>query len=206
MYVHYEKFLITMGMQKQAEDRVPGVTDVQKRNPGFKSVVFLRGLKDLTHYLAVRVWESRDAQQAFLRDPDFAELQRKRIPNLYAAPPDSEFFDIAHEEWGKAAPGYAWGQELHLNHGKSRAWEEYAPLLHPAMRASAGFCGVQDLRYWGNGEYCVRMSYWESPEALMQFFATAASVQWRDQMPDDLFHEKPNDQLYQVVHHFRQPE
>ena len=30
MYVQYEKFLVTMGMQKPAEDRVPEVLAVQK--------------------------------------------------------------------------------------------------------------------------------------------------------------------------------
>ena len=89
----------------------------------------------------------------FAQSPGFAEFNRKRPPNLYAAPPDMSYYDVAHEELGKASQVFAWCQEFHLEHGKARAWEEYAPLLHPALRSSAGFGGVQDLRYWGsNGE------------------------------------------------------
>ena len=51
------RWLVTMGMQKPAEDRVPEVLAVQKSTPGFRSAHFMRGLGHLTHYLAVRVWE-----------------------------------------------------------------------------------------------------------------------------------------------------
>ena len=206
MYVQYEKFLVTMGMQKPAEDRVPEVLAVQKSTPGFRSAHFMRGLGHLTHYLAVRVWESREAQLGFAQSPGFAEFNRKRPPNLYAAPPDMSYYDVAHEELGKASQVFAWCQEFHLEHGKARAWEEYAPLLHPALRSSAGFGGVQDLRYWGNGEEFVRVSYWESQEALLAFLATPESLQWSSEMPKDLLHKKPTGVLYQVVHSGRAPE
>lgn len=206
MYVQYEKFLVTMGMQKQAEDRVPEVLAIQKRMPGFGSAHFMRGLGDLTRYLAVRVWESRETLQNFSRNPDFAEFNRKRPPNLYAAAPDMEFFDVSHQEWGKGTPHYAWCQEFHLNHGNSRTWEEYEPGLYPILRESPGFSGVQHLRYWGNGDHYVRVSYWESLENILDYFAAPASQQWRESMPKDLLHEPPHNQLYQVVHYARMTE
>ena len=207
MYVQYEKFLVTMGMQKPvAEDRVPEVLAVQKSTPGFRSAHFMRGLGHLRPLSSGAGLGEPGGAVGFRPKSWLCRVQRKRPPNLYAAPPDMSYYDVAHEELGKAPQVFAWCQEFHLEHGKARAWEEYAPLLHPALRSSAGFGGVQDLRYWGNGEEFVRVSYWESQEALLAFLATPESLQWGSEMPKDLLHKKPTGVLYQVVHSGRAPE
>ncbi|MCG3773979.1 MAG: hypothetical protein JW395_0796 [Nitrospira sp.] len=204
MYVQYERLPVTMGMQKPAEDRVPEVIEIQKRMPGFRSTHFMRGMGDLSGYLAVRVWGSREALQNFARNPDFAEFNKKRPTNLYSGAADMEFYDVAHEEWGKATPKFAWCREFHLGHGNGRAWEEYEQGVYPVLRESAGFSGVQHLRYWGNGDNYVQLTYWDTVESLFDFLA--ASTQWRESMAKDLLHEPSNDQLYYVAHYHRMPE
>lgn len=199
MYLHHEVYNVNPGWQRELEGRVPRLHEMQSKAPGFVAAHLLRYMGDLTTYLALRVWESREAAQGFSRTPEFQEYLRSRPPDAYARPPEIEYYELVCEEQGSGRASVAYHLELDLAGGQARAWEERERELHVLFKGAPGFHSARAFRFLGNPNHHLRVALWESREAILDFTETSAFRAHQAAAPAGLLRSPATLQFYQVV-------
>ncbi|MBI2886501.1 MAG: antibiotic biosynthesis monooxygenase [Chloroflexi bacterium] len=197
MYVHHEVYRVNQGWQRELEGRVPRLHAMQAKAPGFVSAHFLRHMGDLTTYLALRAWESREAAQAYSRTPEFQEYLRSRPPEAYAQPPEIEYYELVVETQGQGEARFAYRLEFDVAQG--RAWEERERQLHGLLQQARGFHSARALRFLGNPNRFLRVALWQGRDAIVDFLESDALKGYRAAAPEGLLRSPTQTRFYEVL-------
>lgn len=199
MYLHHEVYNVNPGWQRELEARVPRLHEMQAQAPGFISAQLLRYMGDLTTYLALRSWESREAAQAFSQTPEFQEYLRSRPPDAYARPPEIEFYEPLSQEQGTRKANFAYHLEFDVAGGQARAWEERERQLYALLKEAPGFHSARAFRFLGSPNRHLRVAFWDSREAILDFLETSEFRAHQATAPAGLLRGPAVLQFYQVV-------
>ena len=206
MFLYYETYYVTPGLQHVIDQRVRSLHENHATNPGFIAGDWLRAVGDPITYVAFRLWRQRDnefdeAQHAFM-----AEYNRTRPADAFVHPPDIEFF----EQIAQACPepsrregldtGAAFAARSDMEVSGRPAWYAWEHEVRRALLTDEGFCEYRLYRFLGNENRFMRVEFWQSQTAAESFWNDPARRELMSQLPPRSFRRRPDIGYFEVLH------
>ncbi|MBM2827000.1 MAG: hypothetical protein HW403_1064 [Dehalococcoidia bacterium] len=97
MFVVHEELHVTTGMQAEAEARITQGHEMMKNQKGFAGAYVIKFSGNATKYLAIRMWDSKDAYEGWGRSSEREAYMKARPEGLYSQQPLIENYEVVAE-------------------------------------------------------------------------------------------------------------
>jgi len=143
---------------------------VAKEQPGFLWDLRLTYLGNYDRRLIYQAWETRAHRQAYSRGEDWI-----RAPEgLLVGPALSEFYEVVTEVSDRPPDvgHYVLDRHFRISNGRQEEFEALETGLCELAKGRTGFVSRSGFKFLGNDTSYVRLSVWQSWEALDQWVRT----------------------------------
>ena len=97
MFVVHEELHVNGGKQGEAEARLTQGHELMKKQKGFVGAYVIKFSGNSSKYLAILVWEGKQAYEGWNQSPDREAYLRSRPEGLYSQQPFIEYYEVVAE-------------------------------------------------------------------------------------------------------------
>lgn len=165
MFIYREIYTIATPRQADFEQRVTGLHARIGQEPACRGSILLKFLGNASRYQAFRLWDSKEAAQAWGRHPDMQAYLASRPPGNYMAPPQIDYWehDVTYGDGGPV--GFVVQEECLLAGGKLPDFEAWNRDLAAVCEKAAGFVQREVHHFLGAPGRYLTVALWASQEA-----------------------------------------
>ena len=183
MYLMQEILQVANGRNTEAVKRLQWIHSLMQPQPGFVCAQIAQYLGNSMRHLVLRMWEDREAFDAFRATPEGAGYPQSRPEGLYEGQPCGRDWRLLQESTGRAVGNFLIRSEFDVSHDR---WDDYLTIRKAQdriHREAGGFQYAWNFKELGEGDGALLLVRKTGREAHMVYVESMLKSQLRDTSP-----------------------